>query len=228
MTPAPASIQDTPPACCPSPRACSRRPACASPTSHRIAVGVGPGTFTGLRIGAASARGLAQSLDAELIGVSSLQALAFAAANSREARETGVVLALIDARRSEAFAAAYAPAEEPLVDRESIPPRELTSPRALAPAKFAEIPDEVMANGDEVMGWVAVGNGALLYRDALASLAVRVPADDSPLHRVSGEAICALAVSGVARTLDTVLPDYRRRPDAELALERAAAAGAGR
>ena len=84
-----------------------------------------------------------------------------------------------------------------------------------------------MANGDDVMGWVAVGNGAVLYRDALDSLAVRVPADDSPLHRVSGEAICALAVSGVAQTIDMVLPDYRRRPDAELALEHATAAGAG-
>jgi tRNA threonylcarbamoyladenosine biosynthesis protein TsaB len=202
----------------------------------RIAVGVGPGTFTGLRIGAASARGLAQSLDAQLIGVSSLQALAFAAANSREAGGMGVVLALIDARRGEAFAAAYAsayastyaPTEESLTDREPISPRELTSPRALAPAEFAEIPDEVVTNGDDLMGWVAVGNGAVLYREALASLAVRVPADDSPLHQVSGEAICALAVSGVAQALDTVLPDYRRRPDAELALEHAAAAGAGR
>jgi tRNA threonylcarbamoyladenosine biosynthesis protein TsaB len=198
----------------------------------RIAVGVGPGTFTGLRIGAASARGLAQSLNAELIGVSSLLALAQAAV-SREAVQGQGVLAAIDARRGEAFVAAYAPAGGPAADRERTPPRdrtpprELTSPRALVPAEFGEILDEMAGNGDDVIGWVAVGNGAVLYRDALASLAVRVPADDSPLHRMSGEAICALAAVADAQPIDTVLPDYRRRPDAELTREHAAGAGAG-
>jgi tRNA threonylcarbamoyladenosine biosynthesis protein TsaB len=192
---------------------------------HRIAVGVGPGTFTGLRIGVASARGLAQSLDAELLGVCSPRALALAAgAAGPEPGGGGIVLSLIDARRGEVFAAAYAPVEEPLAQRESTPPRELAPPRALAPARLAEILDEVAANGDDVARWVAVGNGAVLHRDALASLPIRVPADDSPLHRVSGEAICALAVAGVAQPLDTVLPDYRRRPDAEPAREHAVAA----
>ena len=190
----------------------------------RIAVGVGPGTFTGLRIGVASARGLAQSLDAELLGVCSPLALAHAAAGCEGAGGHGV-LAVIDARRGEAFAAAYAPGDEPVMDREQPPPRELTPPRALAPAEFGEILDEVTANGDNVMAWVAVGNGALLYRDSLHALGISVPAQDSPLHRVSGEAICALAASGGAQAIDTVLPDYRRRPDAELALEHAAARG---
>jgi tRNA threonylcarbamoyladenosine biosynthesis protein TsaB len=191
----------------------------------RIAVGVGPGTFTGLRIGVASARGLARSLDAELLGVSSLLALAQAAASpaSREAVAGQGVLAAIDARRGEVFAAAYAPAEEPVADREPTPPRELTSPRALAPAGFGEILHDVVAGGESLMEWVAVGNGAVLCRDALSSLNIRVPADESPLHRVSGEAICALGAGGCAQAIDTILPDYRRRPDAELALEHAAA-----
>jgi tRNA threonylcarbamoyladenosine biosynthesis protein TsaB len=194
---------------------------------ERIAVGVGPGTFTGLRIGLASARGLAQSLDAQLVSVSSLRALA--AASEPECAATGL-LALIDARRGEAFAAAYLPAEDPSVDHRPLsrlsPPTELTPPRALAPQRFEEILDEVAAHDAEVSAWLAIGNGATLYRDALHVLGIDVPADDSPLHRVSGEAICALGAGGVAQELDTVLPDYRRRPDAELALVHAAGAGA--
>jgi len=61
----------------------------------RIAVGVGPGSFTGLRLGIATARGLAQARDLPLVGVSSLAALA-----------VGADLAVIDARRGEVFAAA--------------------------------------------------------------------------------------------------------------------------
>jgi tRNA threonylcarbamoyladenosine biosynthesis protein TsaB len=61
---------------------------------ERIAVGVGPGGFTGLRHGIATARALAQGRDLELVGVSSLEALA--------AGEP--VYAVIDARRGEVFA----------------------------------------------------------------------------------------------------------------------------
>jgi tRNA threonylcarbamoyladenosine biosynthesis protein TsaB len=190
---------------------------------QRVAVGIGPGTFTGLRIGVASARGLAQSLNAELVGVSSLRALALASTSDPRLRGEGV-LALIDARRGEAFAAAYAPHAQPRADREPAPPRELAPPRALAPARFAEILTEVAASEHDVTGWLAVGNGALLYRDTLSALPIRVPAEDSPLHTVSGEAICALALAGPAQPLHTVLPDYCRRPDAELAREHATAA----
>jgi tRNA threonylcarbamoyladenosine biosynthesis protein TsaB len=65
---------------------------------ERIAVGVGPGGFTGLRLGIASARALAQARDLPLVGVSSLAALAAGV------RGSDPLIVAIDARRGEVFA----------------------------------------------------------------------------------------------------------------------------
>jgi tRNA threonylcarbamoyladenosine biosynthesis protein TsaB len=194
----------------------------------RIAVGVGPGTFTGLRVGIATARGLAQSLSAQLVGVSSLQALAAAGladgavTDEDEASAVDAVLAVIDARRGEVFAAAYER------DGDAYAPRQLSVPRALAPQELGG----VMASAEEGSGqprrWLAVGDGVLRYRSDLATAGVPCPEDSSPLHRVSAGAICALgARAPIATGSEQVLPDYRRRPDAELALATAGAAAAG-
>lgn len=205
----------------------------------RIAVGVGPGRFTGLRVGVATARGLAQSLGVELVGVSSLRALATAVVwgsprpvqrFADAAGNGGVsgVIAVIDARRGEAFAAAYTSADKPVTARASAPPRELAAPRAFAPDELGDVLENAAATGDRSARWIAVGDGAVLYRDELGALGIEIPREDSPLHQVGGETICALAASSAAETIDTVLPDYRRRPDAEVALESAAPEGASR
>lgn len=169
---------------------------------ERIAVGVGPGTFTGLRIGVATARGLAQSLGVDLLGVSSLRALAHAAVGN--GLET--VLAVIDARRGEVFAAAYRG------------DRELIAPAPLSPVDLAELRERA----DSLAGsstWTAVGDGAVRYRAELDLAGVAVGDDDSPLHRVDGRAICELGLQGDPSGAQ-VLPDYRRRPDAEIACPR--------
>jgi tRNA threonylcarbamoyladenosine biosynthesis protein TsaB len=206
---------------------------------ERIAVGVGPGTFTGLRIGVATARGLAQSLGVELIGVSTLRALAEGvwAGTSGEgvgaSSEWLTVLAAIDARRGEVFAGAY------------VPGREVAAPCALAPAALGSVlagaGDCVDGAGSRAVGeasagarqpagrgWLAVGDGAVRFRSHLEDLGVVVPEDSSPLHRVSGACICELAHSGTgapdsrAAPFAAVVPNYLRRPDAEIALEAAA------
>lgn len=71
----------------------------------RVAVGVGPGSFTGLRIGVAFAQGIALGLAIPLVGVGSLRALAHAVPGHL----AGPRLALLDARRAEVFAALYEP-----------------------------------------------------------------------------------------------------------------------
>jgi tRNA threonylcarbamoyladenosine biosynthesis protein TsaB len=194
---------------------------------ERIAVGVGPGRFTGLRVGIATARGLAQSLSVELVGVSSLHALAVGAG---EQTACSGVLAVIDARRGEAFAGAYRVSDEISVS-------ELAPARALSPDELAgvlaraELADrdrgadgDREADGDHGAGWLAVGDGATRFREELELAGATVPGDDSPLHRVDARAICALGAQGpAAASCEEIVPDYRRRADAEIALEGVAA-----
>jgi tRNA threonylcarbamoyladenosine biosynthesis protein TsaB len=180
----------------------------------RIAVGVGPGTFTGLRVGVASARGLAQSLEIELVGVSSLRALAEPALGLEP--DCARVLAVLDARRGEAFLAAYE-----MTGGESV--EEVVSPVALAPEDLAGSIEraEAQLGGERGAGWRAVGDGAVRFRAQLQAAGVRVPPDSSPLHLLSAEAICRLGARGEPAVAEqSIQPDYCRRPDAEISLER--------
>lgn len=181
----------------------------------RVAVGVGPGTFTGLRVGIATARGLAHSLGIETAPVSSLLALAHGALDAGAPEPGEGVLAVIDARRGEVFVAAFEPAGEG--GRLS----QMLDARPVVPEKL----DELLAQAGRSDGWVAVGDGALRHRERLARPGLRIPPAGERAHLLSARAICELGAQSPAVALDALLPDYRRRPDAELAL-RGAAGGA--
>jgi tRNA threonylcarbamoyladenosine biosynthesis protein TsaB len=120
-----------------------------------VAVDVGPGLFTGLRVGLASAKGLAQSLGIGIIGATSLDILTAGAA---AAGLRGLVLACVDARRGEVFAAVHevtgngAPAE------------------CLATGLFS--PEDLAAALGRLAGAPlhAVGDGALRYADVLQTV----------------------------------------------------------
>jgi len=211
----------------------------------RVAVGIGPGGYTGLRVGIASARGLAQALEAEVVGVSSLQALAHGVALGGSRARADHVLTVVDARRGEVFTAAYRLGSPSGAGRDGegggpgarTPMGEATpAPEVLSGA--CAIPPEAVAglvrslsghadtapghgDGDQTAGarWLAVGNAAGTVASALTDAGIEVPPPDSPCHRLGAHALCLLGTRAVAQGLEQVLPEYCRRPDAEIALE---------
>ena len=155
-----------------------------------IAVGVGPGAFTGLRIGVSSARALARARETELRTVSSPAALVAGAGEA-------LSLPLIDAGRGEVFAALFEEGEG------RWPP-------------FAADPECVAARvRDEGLDPLATGNGAVRFRDVLEAAGIRVAASGSGTHVVRGLSICRLAAAEPATPPEAVLPDYLRLPDAK-------------
>jgi tRNA threonylcarbamoyladenosine biosynthesis protein TsaB len=158
----------------------------------RLAVGTGPGGFTGLRIGIATARALAQARGLAVVPVGSLEALA------QGAREDRPVAAVIDARRGEVFAALFAADGSVLVP-----------PAAVAPSALAE-----RLAGLEPTP-LAVGDGAVRFAAELASAGVAVPPAGAPVHRVSAVHICRLGARLQPVDRDALLPAYLREPDAK-------------
>jgi tRNA threonylcarbamoyladenosine biosynthesis protein TsaB len=157
---------------------------------ERIAIGVGPGGFTGLRIGIATARALAQGRGLPLAPVSSLAGLAAGAG-------PGIVAAVLDARRGEVFAGVW--------DGD----REVLAPSALPPAALAE---RLVALDAPLQ---AVGDGAVRFRPELEGAGVAVPVDGSAVHRIAAASLCRLGAVAEPADRDRLLPDYRREPDAK-------------
>jgi tRNA threonylcarbamoyladenosine biosynthesis protein TsaB len=62
---------------------------------------------------------------------------------------------------------------------------------------------------------LAVGDGAVRFREELERAGADVPADGSPAHRVSALQVCRLGAAGEPAARDALLPDYRREPDAK-------------
>jgi tRNA threonylcarbamoyladenosine biosynthesis protein TsaB len=167
----------------------------------RLAVGLGPGSFVGIRIGIATARGLAASTGLPVTGVCTLDALG-RALGELDDRERSC-LAVLDARRGEVFAALYSPTGE-----------RLWQPLVAAPAELAKRVAELPAAP------LAGGSGAIRFRDELASRGIDVPADADPVHRVAARHICAVAEAAPERDDERLEPIYLRAPDAERWRER--------
>jgi tRNA threonylcarbamoyladenosine biosynthesis protein TsaB len=166
-----------------------------------IGVGVGPGSFTGLRVAVATARALAQGLGKPVVPVGSLAALGRGIGEHRLAAARGR-LAVLDARRKQIFAALFADSEE------------LWAPFV------ASVPELCARVASLDQSPLAAGDGAVRFRGELEAAGAEVPADGDGAHRISARHICLLAEAGRAAPPDSIRPIYLRPPDAKLWLER--------
>ncbi len=172
-----------------------------------VVVGVGPGGFTGLRIGLATALGLGQALGVTVTGASSLEGVALGLA---EGEPAGTVLApVLDARRRELFAAAYRLREDGGLD-------EVIAPLAVAPADLAaalrDLDGPVLTGGE---GLAAAGEHLAAFPS---------PPAGSPRHRANAAGLVRRVRAGAGLP---ARPVYARLPDAEVNRRAALAAADG-
>lgn len=163
-----------------------------------LAVTQGPGTFTGLRIGLSTVKGLAAATQAPVVGVSSLAALAFPFSLMDCS-----VLAMIDARRGEVYHAHY---------RGGMGVPEPVTPAAVgAPETVLEILPE-----DAIL----VGSGAVLYQDRFETRHPRIRFADATQHVIRAASVGMLAMARFKRhdvdSLDALIPEYIRKSDAQI------------
>lgn len=164
-----------------------------------FAVGVGPGSFTGLRIGISTARGLAWSLKKKMIGLSSLELLA----NSvpRELlNPDDVLVPVVDARMDKVFSALFRNGER------------VTGDMDISPESLAEL---VRKNG---------GKRALFLGDGIDKYGDQFRGGHAVLMKnvsISGKTVCAMARDyirkhpGFSGNVEDVIPVYLRKSEAE-------------
>jgi tRNA threonylcarbamoyladenosine biosynthesis protein TsaB len=170
-----------------------------------IACGRGPGSFTGLRVGLAVAKGLCLPFDLPLVLISSLEALALDL--HRQAPEATLLVPCIDAGKGEVYTQSFAPAHPGVVA--------LAPERRLLPAALAA--DLVTALGADPNSNLVVAGSGLDRQQAVLAAALPPGSARLDFPAPTAEAIGELALVRLARgerdDLAAAVPSYGRPPD---------------
>ena len=162
-----------------------------------VAVAHGPGSFTGLRIGMAEAKGLCWALEKPAVGVSTLEAMAWGGPNM----DGTMLCCAMDARRNQVYNA--------LFTVENGSPRRLTEDRAIS---IQELEEELSASGKS---WVLLGDGAELCYNTLDKNKVTFHLAPEPLRLQNARGVGLAAMDKTPVTADELLPVYLRMSQAE-------------
>lgn len=180
-----------------------------------IAIAAGPGSFTGLRIGAATAKGLGLALDKPLVEIPTLEGLAYNLCGT-----TQLVCPLMDARRNQVYTGIYAFEKEENGYK-------LQVMEAQCAVDIAEILEKLNTLGREV---VFLGDGVPVYADRIHAL-LKVPYTFAPANNNRQRAASVAALGAVyfaeGRTVTAAehQPEYLRKSQAEREQEEKAATG---
>ncbi len=207
-----------------------------------IAVGVGPGSFTGLRIGIATARMLAKTLGIPVIPISSLALLARGvvdhfnvvsdwASKEKKSIESILILACTDATKGEWFT--LSGNLKSVRDCISFADGDLPGIWGRGVIEGVLTPDEVIEHAKKHLKkagasarWIAVGSSVKRYEEVFKQLPVksRVKVENPALHQVQVSSISRLAFEaiqqGLLRESDTLKPRYLRASEAEVKLQK--------
>jgi len=165
-----------------------------------LGVGIGPGSFTGLRVGLATAKGLALSLNLPIIGISSLFALAW-----QVRFWSGKILALLDARKGQVFAQFFQGGDNLTI---------ISEPRAIFPSQLIEEITEPT---------LAVGEGFRAYSEIFSQKKNLIYAGeefDYPRAEIIAHLAYERFQKGERDSLDELVPLYLRPSDAELKMSK--------
>lgn len=172
-------------------------------TVDAVAVAAGPGSFTGLRIGSATAKGLGLALDIPVIPVPTVDALAYNLYGSAQ-----VICPIMDARRNQVYTGLYTFRKGSAADA----PYELVTIKKQCAVDFAEIAECINALDGET---VFLGDGVAVYRDKIQEL-VRGKYGFAPACCNRQRAACVAALglvlygNGIQETAAEHVPDYIR------------------
>lgn len=170
---------------------------------HCIGVGVGPGSFTGIRIAVTTARMLAQVLDIPLVGIPTH--LLYAVSVTADAGDN--IMIAFDAKKGRVFGALYRKSDSDLAPREIVPPGDYPM-------------DRLVSKIDRSRKTILIGNGIERYGTSLEPVGNRIVLNN---FIPSGNTICVLTEKMYLEDPDKwkdwnrVVPCYARKSDAEVA-----------